>query len=170
MSSPPLVAVVLGSANDIETIEPCLEQLRALAVPYEVRVLSAHRTPDAAAAFARGAADAGLRVLIGAAGMAAHLAGTLAASTPLPVIGVPLPSPLGGAEALLSTVQMPGGVPVACVAVGKAGPVNAAILAAQILGVGDPAFRERIRALKEELARDGLARDREMREKHRWAP
>ena len=168
MSSQPLVAVVLGSANDVETMKPCLERLRALGVPHEMRVLSAHRTPDAAAAFARGAADAGFGVLIAAAGMAAHLPGVLAASTPLPVIGVPLPSPLGGEEALLSIVQMPGGVPVACVAVGKAGPVNAAILAAQILGVADPTFRERIVSMKQELAREGLAKDAEIREKHRW--
>jgi len=170
MTTKPLVAVVLGSANDVEAMRPCLDKLKEMNVPHEMRVLSAHRTPDACAAFARAAADSGLRVLIAAAGMAAHLPGVLAASTPLPVIGVPLKSPLGGHEALYSIVQMPGGVPVACVAVGKAGPVNAALLAVQILGVADPAFRERFVKMKEELREQGLAKDREIREAHSWTP
>ena len=170
MNENPLVAVVLGSANDLEAMQPCLEKLREMGVSHEMRVLSAHRTPDACADFARGAADRGLKVLIAAAGMAAHLPGVLAASTPLPVIGVPLKSPLGGHEALYSIVQMPGGVPVACVAVGKAGPVNAALLAVQILGVADDGFRKKYVAFKESLRDQGLARDREFREAHSWTP
>lgn len=170
MTENPLVAVVLGSANDVEAMQPCLEQLRALEVAYEMRVLSAHRTPDACAEFAKTAANRGIRVLIAAAGMAAHLPGVLAASTPLPVIGIPLMSPLGGVEALHSIVQMPGGVPVACVAMGKAGPVNAALLAAQILGVADGEFRARIVRHKEALRDKGLAADAEVRERHSWHP
>ena len=170
MSDHPLVAVVLGSANDVEAMQPCLEQLRKLEVPHEMRVLSAHRTPDAAAEFAKTAEARGIRVVIAAAGMAAHLPGVLAALTPLPVIGIPLGGPLGGVEALHSIVQMPGGVPVACVAVGKAGPVNAALLAVQMLGVGDASFRERIVRHKEALRDKGLANDAAVREQHSWQP
>ena len=170
MSKKPIVAVVLGSASDVEVMQPCLETLRELEVPHELRILSAHRTPDACADFARTAVDRGIQVLIAAAGMAAHLPGVLAASTPVPVIGVPLKSPLGGHEALYSIVQMPGGVPVACVAVGRAGPVNAALLAVQILGVADPACRRRFLARKEKLKEQNLAKDREMREAHSWNP
>lgn len=127
------------------------ETLTQLGVAFETRVLSAHRTPDAAAEWARGLEGRGIRVVIAAAGGAAHLAGAMAAHTTLPVIGVPLASPnaiAGGLDALLSTVQMPRGVPVATVAVGEAGAANAGILAAEILALSDPALAERLRAMR----------------------
>jgi len=170
VNTKPLVAVVLGSVNDVEAMKPCLEKLKEMEVPHVMRILSAHRTPDACSEFARTAAAEGLQVLIAAAGMAAHLPGVLAAFTPLPVIGVPLKSPLAGLESLYSIVQMPGGVPVACVAVGKAGPVNAALLATQILGVAEPGYRKRVLDMKEALKEKGLASDRKARESHSWTP
>ena len=149
----PLVGIVLGSDSDAAAMQPCVATLKEFAIPYELRVISAHRTPDAAHEYATTAADRGLRVLIGAAGGAAHLPGVLASLTPLPVIGVPMPgSVMGGLDSLLSIVQMPSGIPVATVAVGKAGPVNAALLAAQILGVADAALREKIVQYKARLA------------------
>jgi 5-(carboxyamino)imidazole ribonucleotide mutase len=149
----PLVGIVLGSNSDAAAMQPCVAALKEFAIPYELRVISAHRTPDAAHEYATTAAGRGLRVLIGAAGGAAHLPGVLASLTPLPVIGVPMPgSVMGGLDSLLSIVQMPSGIPVATVAVGKAGPVNAALLAAQILGVADAALREKIVQYKARLA------------------
>jgi 5-(carboxyamino)imidazole ribonucleotide mutase len=149
----PLVGIVLGSDSDAAAMQPCVATLKEFAIPYELRVISAHRTPDAAHEYATTAADRGLRVLIGAAGGAAHLPGVLASLTPLPVIGVPMPgSIMGGLDSLLSIVQMPSGIPVATVAVGKAGPVNAALLAAQILAVADAALREKIVQYKARLA------------------
>src|SRR5204862_1836913 len=128
-----LVAIVMGSKSDWETMRHAVETLDALGVPNESHVLSAHRTPDATADFARKAADRGVRVIIAGAGGAAHLAGVIAAETVLPVIGVPIPSTsLQGLDSLLSTVQMPAGIPVATGAIGKAGAVNAGVLAAQI--------------------------------------
>ncbi|MGB3194944.1 MAG: 5-(carboxyamino)imidazole ribonucleotide mutase, partial [Phycisphaerae bacterium] len=119
----------MGSDSDAEALRPCLDTLAEFGIPYEVRVISAHRTPDAAHEYARTAADRGLACLIAAAGGAAHLAGVLASLTPLPVIGIPIQtSSLGGIDSLLSTVQMPAGVPVATVAIGRSGAVNAAIL------------------------------------------
>ncbi len=141
------VAVILGSDSDLPILQPCFTQLKALQVPFEAHVLSAHRTPDEAAAFACGAAAQGFGVLIAAAGKAAHLAGALAARTVLPVIGLPVQgSPLDGLAALLATVQMPSGVPVATVALD--GAANAALLAAQILAVGDEALTARLCALR----------------------
>ncbi len=140
------VAVVMGSDSDLNVMQGCVEQLRELGVEPMVRILSAHRTPQATAEFAQTAEACGVKVIIAAAGMAAHLAGALAAWTTLPVIGVPLAgegSP-AGLDALLSTVQMPPGVPVATVAIGKAGARNAAILAVQILALADPALREKL--------------------------
>ena len=149
----PLVGIVLGSDSDMEAMQPCVATLKEFGVPYELRVISAHRTPDTAREYAAAAAGRGLRVIIGAAGGAAHLPGVLASLTPLPVIGVPMPGSLmGGLDSLLSIVQMPSGVPVATVAVGKAGPVNAAILAAQILAGSDPALRDKIVQYKARLA------------------
>jgi 5-(carboxyamino)imidazole ribonucleotide mutase len=149
----PLVGIVLGSDSDVAAMQPCAATLKEFAIPYELRVISAHRTPDAAHEYATTAAGRGLRVIIGAAGGAAHLPGVLASLTPLPVIGVPMPgSIMGGLDSLLSIVQMPSGIPVATVAVGKAGPVNAALLAAQILGVADVAMREKIVQYKARLA------------------
>ncbi|MDR1262105.1 MAG: 5-(carboxyamino)imidazole ribonucleotide mutase [Oscillospiraceae bacterium] len=133
------VAVALGSDSDLPAMKGAFDALRELGVPFEARILSAHRTPDEAAAFASDARKAGFGAIIAAAGKAAHLAGAMAARTTLPVIGVPLRSgELDGLDALLSTVQMPGGIPVATVAIG--GAVNAALLAAQILAVSDPAL------------------------------
>lgn len=150
----PLVAIVLGSESDRPMMEEATRTLTDFGVPFEVIVASAHRSPDLVDRYVRSAEQRGLAVLIAAAGGAAHLAGTLAARTVLPVIGVPLESTgLGGLDALLSTVQMPPGVPVATVALGTWGARNAAILAAQILAVGDPALRERLRQFKEAMAR-----------------
>ena len=149
----PVVGIVLGSDSDLEAMQPCVATLKEFGIPYELRVISAHRTPDAAHEFATAAIGRGLRVLIAAAGGAAHLPGVLASLTPLPVIGVPMPTGvLGGLDSLLSIVQMPSGIPVATVAVGKAGPVNAAILAAQILAQGDAALRGKIVQHKVRLA------------------
>ncbi len=132
------VAILMGSDSDYERLKPAVQTLRDFGVEPVVRVLSAHRTPQEATGFAAGAREAGIRVLICAAGGAAHLAGVIAAHTSLPVIGVPLDNPpLGGLDALLATVQMPGGVPVGSVGVGRGGPVNAALLALRILGVAD---------------------------------
>lgn len=150
--SKPVVALLMGSVNDWPELKPVAETLRKFGVPFVVRVCSAHRTPEAAAAFATGAAASGIRVILAAAGSAAHLAGVLAAHTTLPVIGIPVAGgALNGMDALLSTVQMPAGIPVATVAVGKAGPVNAAILAVQIIALGDPALQARLVAHKENL-------------------
>ena len=150
----PVVAVVLGSDSDWETVASTAETLKKFGVPFEVRVCSAHRTPAAAADFATGAAARGLKVIIAAAGSAAHLAGVLAAQTTLPVIGVPMQGgALAGLDALLATVQMPAGVPVATVALGKAGAVNAALLAVQILALSDPALQAKFAAHKASLAK-----------------
>jgi len=160
-----LVGVVLGSDSDLEGMRACLETLESFGIAHEVRVISAHRTPAAAHEYASGAADRGLGCVIAAAGGAAHLAGVLASLTPLPVIGVPMAtSNLGGMDSLLSTVQMPRGVPVATVAVGKAGPVNAAILAAQILGVGRPELRKAVAEHKARLAARVAEADAKLRE------
>lgn len=133
------VAVVMGSDSDMAVMQSCIDMLSELGIEPIVRIISAHRTPQAAAEFAENAAKEGIKVIIAAAGMAAHLAGTLAARTTLPVIGVPLISGSGleGVDALLSTVQMPPGVPVATMAIGKAGAKNAAIFAVQILALSD---------------------------------
>lgn len=139
------VAVLMGSDSDLPRLEACFEKLRELEIPYEARVLSAHRTPDAAVRYVREAPASGVRVFICAAGSAAHLAGVVAGHTDLPVIGIPLDNPpLGGLDALLSTVQMPGGVPVATVAVGGGGPMNAALLAARILALVDAPLAKRL--------------------------
>ena len=134
--SKPRVAILMGSKSDLSLMQPAADMLTELGIPHVMRVLSAHRTPERTAEFARGARDAGIGVLICAAGGAAHLAGAVAAQTTLPVVGVPLArTPLGGADALYATVQMPQGMPVATVAID--GAANAALLAAQILGVAD---------------------------------
>lgn len=145
-----LVAVVMGSDSDLSVMQNCVEQLRAFGIEPTVRIISAHRTPDVAAEFAESAANKGIKVIVAAAGMAAHLAGALAARSTLPVIGVPLDANagLGGMDALLSTVQMPPGVPVATMGIGKAGAKNAAILAVQILAVADAEFQQKLIAFK----------------------
>ena len=141
------VAIVMGSDSDLPVVERAAETLEEYGVPFEVHVFSAHRTPDQARAFARGARENGFGVLIAAAGMAAHLAGALAANTTLPVVGIPLKSKaLDGVDALLSTVQMPSGIPVA--AVGIDGAVNAALLAVEILALSDEALAEKLDAAR----------------------
>ena len=139
------VAVIMGSDSDLPALKPCFEQLRAFAIPFEAHIFSAHRTPDEAAAFALNAANNGFGVIIAAAGKAAHLAGALAARTVLPVIGIPMKaSTLDGMDALLSTVQMPAGIPVATVAID--GAANAALLAAQIIAVADAELTQKLLA------------------------
>jgi phosphoribosylaminoimidazole carboxylase PurE protein len=151
------VAVVMGSDSDMAVMQSCVEQLGDFGIEAVVRIISAHRTPEAAAEFAQNAAKNGIKVIIAAAGMAAHLAGALAAKTTLPVIGVPLISSSGleGIDALLSTLQMPPGVPVATVAIGKAGAKNAAILAAQILALSDNKLSEKLAEFKKAQKKKG---------------
>src|SRR5262245_53718403 len=147
----PLVAVIMGSRSDWTTMQHCDETLTQFGVPHECRIVSAHRTPDLMAQFAKSARERGIEVIIAAAGGAAHLPGMTAAHTTLPVLGVPIESAvLRGVDSLLSIVQMPGGVPVATLAIGKAGAINAALLAASILGAKHPEFRERLRAYRQE--------------------
>ena len=150
----PLVGVIMGSKSDWDTMSGAAETLEKLGVPFEARVLSAHRTPDQALEYAATAESRGLEVVIAGAGGAAHLAGVLAAKTILPVLGVPMESrALHGLDSLLSIVQMPAGVPVATLAIGKAGAVNAALLAVAILGAKHAHFREALRAFRESQTR-----------------
>jgi 5-(carboxyamino)imidazole ribonucleotide mutase len=147
------VAVLMGSDSDLPRLEACLEALRTLEIPFEARVLSAHRTPKETAAYVEAAAERGIGVFICAAGGAAHLAGVVAAHTALPVIGIPMDNPpLGGLDALLATVQMPGGIPVATVATGGGGPLNAALFAAQILALSDAQLAARLAAQRESMS------------------
>lgn len=150
----PLVGILMGSDSDWDTVKAASETLSKFGVAHEVRVISAHRTPDEAARYAGAARARGVRVLICAAGGAAHLGGVIAAHTTLPVVGIPVAGgALNGLDALLATVQMPAGVPVATVAVGSAGPTNAAILAVQILALADPALAAKLDEHKATLAR-----------------
>ncbi len=143
------VAIMMGSKNDLGVLEDAFKTLREFGVPFTARIMSAHRTPDEAAEFARGLGDAGAKVVICAAGMAAHLAGVVAAHTTLPVIGVPLASePFNGLDSLLSMVQMPPGIPVATVTAGKAGAKNAALYAIAILALGSPELAEKLRGFR----------------------
>ena len=145
------VAVVMGSDSDLEVMKPCIQRLKSFEIPVEVRVISAHRTPAAAAEFARGARQNGFGVLICAAGMAAHLAGAFAGNSTLPVIGIPMKGgAMDGLDALLATVQMPSGIPVATVAIN--GAKNAAVLAAQILAVSDGALAAKLDEAREKMA------------------
>ncbi len=154
----PLVAVLMGSKSDWDVMRSTHETLDQFGIPHECRVLSAHRTPHEAAAFVSGAEARGVRVLIAAAGCAAHLAGVTAAHTVLPVLGVPMESAsLKGLDSLLSTVQMPGGIPVGTLAIGKPGAVNAALLAVAILGVDRPELRDRLRTYRASQAEKILA-------------
>ena len=147
------VLILMGSASDAETMREAAKVLTEYGIPHHLTVASAHRSPARAQSLARNAERDGYAVIICGAGMAAHLAGCVAAETVLPVIGVPLPgSPLSGLDALLSTVQMPGGVPVATVAVGKAGAQNAGHLAAQILSLSSPELREKVRSRRKAMA------------------
>jgi 5-(carboxyamino)imidazole ribonucleotide mutase len=155
----PLVAVIMGSKSDWETMRHCDETLTQFGVPHECRVLSAHRTPHLASQYAADAESRGFEVIIGAAGGAAHLAGVLAAQTVLPVLGVPMESPaLKGLDSLLSTVQMPGGIPVGTLAIGTAGARNAALLAIAILANSRPELREKLKRFRAEQA-EKIARE-----------
>jgi len=161
------VGIVMGSASDLEVMRPAADALAELGVGHEVRVVSAHRTPHDMLAYATTAEERGLEVLIAGAGGAAHLPGMLAAATPLPVIGVPVPlRALDGLDSLLSIVQMPGGVPVATVASG--GARNAGLLAARILGVGDPGLRRAVAAAQQDLA--DMAREQDARARETFDP
>jgi 5-(carboxyamino)imidazole ribonucleotide mutase len=153
-----MVAVIMGSKSDWDVMKHCCDVLTQFGVPHEKRVLSAHRTPHAAAEFISGAEQRGVKIIIAAAGGAAHLAGVAAAHTILPVLGVPMESAsLKGMDSLLSTVQMPGGIPVGTLAIGKPGATNAALLAVAILAIGDDALREKLRAFREEQSKKILA-------------
>jgi len=159
----PLVAVLMGSDSDMKVMEGALEILRTFEVPYEVKVLSAHRAPEDVAAFAKSAESRGIKVIIAGAGWAAHLAGAIAAHTILPVIGVPIDSsPLHGWDALLSTVQMPPGVPVATVSIGKGGAKNAAFLAVEILALWDDRLRNRLVTYRNKMREEILKKNEEL--------
>jgi phosphoribosylamine---glycine ligase len=157
----PRVAILMGSDSDLPVMAEVARVLEGYGIPYDAKVLSAHRTPDAAARYARGAESRGIQVLVAGAGGAAHLAGALAAHSTLPVIGVPLAgSPLSGFDSLLSTVQMPPGVPVATVGVGPMGAKNAGHLAAQILALGDATLRRAVQVRRRGMADEVLSRSK----------
>ncbi|WP_260294570.1 5-(carboxyamino)imidazole ribonucleotide mutase [Sedimenticola hydrogenitrophicus] len=154
------IAVLMGSDSDLPVLQSTMDVLNSLGIPFEAKITSAHRTPDATHSYVKDADARGCAAFICAAGLAAHLAGTVAGLTLKPVIGIPLDSgPLQGMDALLSTVQMPGGIPVATVAVGKAGAKNAGYLAAQILALSDPDLAARIRADRERNAAEVMEKD-----------
>ncbi|HYA23469.1 MAG TPA: 5-(carboxyamino)imidazole ribonucleotide mutase [Terriglobales bacterium] len=160
----PVVSIVMGSDSDLEIMRETAKALEDFGIAYEIDVTSAHRSPERTAEFARKAADRGIRVIIAGAGGAAHLAGVIAAHTSLPVIGVPIPSTaLNGLDSLLATVQMPSGIPVATVAIGKAGATNAGILAAQILALSSAALAKKLDAHKENLANSVEEKSRKLK-------
>jgi 5-(carboxyamino)imidazole ribonucleotide mutase len=164
MTPKPLVAIVMGSDSDLEIMREAGKALEEFGIPYEMDVTSAHRSPARTSDFARKAAGRGIRVIIAGAGGAAHLAGVVAAETTLPVIGVPIPSTsLGGLDSLLATVQMPAGIPVATVAVGKPGATNAGILAAQMLALGDAELARKLKAHKLKLVRGVEEKSRKLK-------
>ena len=158
------VAIVMGSASDLPVVEKAINTLKNFGVPYELHVFSAHRTPEEAKDFACNARQNGFGVVIAAAGMAAHLAGVLAANTTLPVIGIPVKSTLGGMDALLATVQMPSGIPVATVAID--GAANAATLAVEMLAIFDETLQEKLRLAREEGKKKALLADAELSAKY----
>ncbi|MEK7696795.1 MAG: 5-(carboxyamino)imidazole ribonucleotide mutase [Pseudomonadota bacterium] len=162
----PFVAILMGSDSDLDTMQICIDTLDKLGLAREINVLSAHRTPEATHAYVRDADSRGCAVFIAAAGMAAHLAGTVAALTVKPVIGVPIEGgPLKGQDALLSTAMMPGGIPVACVAIGKAGAKNAALLAAQMLALSDKDLAKRLLDERKMNSTEVLAKNEAVRKK-----
>ena len=166
--STPFVAILMGSDSDLPTMQGTLDVLSKLGVAFEVKITSAHRTPAATHAYVKDADARGCAVFIAAAGLAAHLAGTVAGLTIKPVIGVPMEGgPLNGFDALLSTVQMPGGIPVATVAIGKAGAKNAGYLAAQMLALSDSTLAARIKSERDANCADVLAKDKALQEKLR---
>jgi len=162
--SKPLVSIVMGSDSDLEIMREAGKALDDFGIAWEIDVTSAHRSPDRSAEYAKKAAERGIKVIIAGAGGAAHLAGVIAAHTILPVIGVPIPSTsLNGMDSLLSTVQMPPGIPVATVSIGKWGATNAGILAAQMIAIGDEGIAKKIHAHKEKLARGVEEKSRKLR-------
>lgn len=162
--SKPVVSIVMGSDSDLEIMREAGKALEGFGIEYEIDVTSAHRSPDRTAEYARRAAGRGIRVIVAGAGGAAHLAGVIAAHTTLPVIGVPIPSTsLNGMDSLLSTVQMPAGIPVATVAIGKPGATNAGILAAQIIGVADAEIAKKLDGHKEKLTKGVEEKSRKLR-------
>ena len=166
-----LVAVLMGSDSDAPVMGGCARVLEDYGIPYEARVLSAHRTPEATVRYVRAAEKRGLRVIVAGAGGAAHLAGVVAAHTTLPVIGVPLASsPLSGFDSLLSTVQMPPGVPVATVGVGPMGAANAAHLAAEMLALGDAELRRKLRERRQRMAAEVRAKSKDLPQRLRETP
>lgn len=163
MEKKALVAIVMGSQSDYETMKEAASVLKEFDIPHEVRVISAHRTPEVAREFAMTAEERGLKVIIAAAGKAAHLAGVLASMTILPIIGVPMAtSDLGGLDSLLSMVQMPAGIPVPTVAIGKAGAKNAGLTAVAILALSNGALRDRLVAYSKRMAEEVVKADREL--------
>src|SRR4051795_9413662 len=165
MSENPLVSIVMGSDSDLEIMNETAKALDDFGITYEIDVTSAHRSPARTSEYARNAAGRGVKVIIAGAGGAAHLAGVIAAETTLPVIGVPIPStPLNGMDSLLATVQMPAGIPVATVAIGKPGATNAAILAVQILALSDAELAKKMTAHKEKLAAGVEEKSRKLKE------
>lgn len=149
------VSVVMGSDSDLPVMEEAIRTLTAFDVPHEILIASAHRSPERTSTFAKNALQRGVKVIIVGAGAAAHLAGSIASQTLLPVIGIPVDgSPVGGLDALLSTVQMPGGIPVATMAIGKAGARNAALMAVRILALGDEELRRKLQTYVDDMARD----------------
>jgi 5-(carboxyamino)imidazole ribonucleotide mutase len=161
--SQPQVIIVMGSDSDLPVMQEAAEMLKKFGVAYEIRISSAHRCPERTAEIAAGAAKRGVKVIIAGAGMAAHLAGVVAAATTLPVIGVPMPGgALNGVDALYSTVQMPAGIPVATVAIGKAGAKNAGILAVQMMALSDSRLAEALVAYKVEMAEEVEKKDAEL--------
>ncbi|MFC1643853.1 5-(carboxyamino)imidazole ribonucleotide mutase [Candidatus Omnitrophota bacterium] len=163
MKKKPVVSIVMGSDSDMPVMQETSVMLKKFGIPHEVNIFSAHRSPDKTSAFAKAARKKGVKVIIAAAGGAAHLAGVVAAHTTLPVIGVPMDTKLDGIDSLLSTVQMPAGVPVATVSIGKAGAINAAILAAQIIGVNSGPIAKKLELYKKELIRKIEAKNRNIR-------
>ncbi len=165
MEKNPVVSVVMGSDSDLPVMEEALLVLKEFGIPHELLLTSAHRSPERTATFAKGAAGRGIKIIIVGAGMAAHLAGVIASLTPLPVLGVPIDSsPLSGMDALFSTVQMPGGIPVATMAIGKAGAKNAALLAIRIFSLEDKDLRSRLDMYIQGLADGVEERNRKLQE------
>ena len=158
----PVVAIVMGSDTDLAVMAETAKVLDEFGVAHEVQIISAHRTPDRCRTFARGAAGRGIKVIVAGAGRAAHLAGVIAAHTTLPVIGVPLDAGMNGLDALLSTAQMPGGVPVACMALGKAGAKNAGLLAVEMLALGDAALGRKLVQHRKRMAREVEAKSKQV--------
>ena len=160
----PLVSIVMGSDSDLEIMQEAGKALDGFGIAYEIDIASAHRSPARTSEFAKNAAGRGVKVIIAGAGGAAHLAGVIAAETTLPVIGVPIPSVLNGLDSLLSIVQMPAGIPVATVAIGKAGATNAGILAAQMLALSDTGIAGKMKAHKEKLAKGVEEKSKKLKE------